>query len=378
MSMSSANYLQLPHFDNSAFPHTSLSENMKEGAITLPVKSGDGFSTDYFATVGILGTEGAEAVLLSGSPIGNSLMIPSGIQHDHKANAPIAETPYDQLEVYRAAGATEPADASFALLATVSIDFEAMETLYEDLTPVATGWYKWKYKNSYSGAVSDLSGRAVQSSTDVLYASPAEVLRDLEQSKDADLVKEIIETICDLIDSECQRGGRLYYRSVTEVHDMENERYSYFPNNTPISADYDITVEYRDSSDAWTADTRDAWAKDNFIKFDKCFLANRNNALRFTFTAGFFSSDNIPKMLNMYTRKLAREMYLGYKTTAQDNIKSKKVGNYAVTYKDDVDLDVFKTKIANSQIVQKYGVDMVYGAIRSTFREVSDNQSIYI
>lgn len=370
------NYLEIPHFDLSPFAYTQTSSEVASGATTLPVESVSGFSSTKFALVGILGSEKAEKGYINAAPVSPNIVVASGLTKSHRKGAPVTLMPYDQIEIYRATGETEPSDDDFdTLLDTINADLEQVITLYEDSSAPANAWYKVKYKNSATGDLSSFRSGTLQTSTDILYASPAEVMCDLGIGKDAFVIREIIESICDLIDAECQRGGRLYNRTVTEVHDMEKNRYKYFVSNTPLVA---ITkLEYKDGTGAWKTDTRNKYAYDQHVEFDYPYLADRRQALRFTLTVGQFESDQIPKMLNMYVRRLARQAYQEVKTKYRQDIKKKKIGDYEVQYADNVDLDVYKSQIEDSQVAKHFGLDVVFGMAEGKFRRASELDNVY-
>lgn len=365
--------LSLPHFDTVSYARSRLTHGLDQGETAAPVESTDGFSSGNFCVIGVLGREKTECMKM-GTPAGGALVLPSGVQYGHQTGDPVFETPYDAIAVFRATGSTEPSDDSFELLGAIPADFEAIYTQYEDTSPPANAWYKWKYKNTASGALSSLSSRAIQADTDVLYASPQEVLADLGIGGDAEKVRAILKSVCDLIDAECERGGRLYYKTVTEVLDMELDNYVYQLKQHPVVSV--STLEYRDSSGAWTADTRTVHTYDRHIELDTPFHANRRKGIRVTYTAGFFDADNIPAFLNMFVRDLACQMYLQKQAKRDPTVSSKKLGNAAWTYRD-VDVNAFYDQIAKSQVVQKYGIDFAFGGLEGKFKVAHDADLIF-
>lgn len=155
---------------------TWLASNVAANAITSTVENTQGFATDTFVVFGSPGAERAEIVRLTGVTAPSTLAHSPGPVFAHSANEFITQTRFDKIEVYRAT--TEA--GSYSLVATIDIDIDWYETVYEDVNGDTTSWYKIRYKNSIDDEVSEYSN-AVQGSgytEESLYSMQEEAMEE--------------------------------------------------------------------------------------------------------------------------------------------------------------------------------------------------------
>jgi len=186
----------------------------------------------------------------------------------------------------------------------------------------------------------------------------------------------LAEAISDVIDDECNRGGRLYYRQATEFFDVEHNQKRFFPKNTPVISAFG---HYIRNDDEYTELDTQLFVYPEYIELeyplyansqrniyigDEYFFQRINKGLKTILDVGFFEETAIPAGLNMLARDLAIKSFKQSREIVEGGIKSKKIGNYAVTYKDRSAIeDESKTSLQNSpmySVLKKYQKALIY------------------
>lgn len=214
------------------------------------------------------------------------------------------------------------------------------------------------------------------------YATLTQLKSDLgitDSSADT-ILQTLANAISDLIDEECGRKGRLYYRYVSEFLDVKERKTKYFPEETPVVLVSGHALKNA-STGLYEADTRDAEAYGDYVEFITPFYGNnydiftvgpvsKMKALRLDIKVGFFEEGETPADLNMLTRTLVKDQYGKYLRSASEgskDVQSKKIGGYSVTYAKDSDAsadaeETLKTSGLYS-CLRKYRRSLEYGTI---------------
>lgn len=172
--------LKLTNFDSSnIIDQTQLTASIAAGVSSLPVQNTSNFITNGFV---LLGTKGSnETELLQAGTVTTSTAIPttSNTKLPHNQYDPVYALFGDQLRIYRAQDAglgQQPADTSFSLLDTVSIDADSALTTYNDSSGGGNYWYKYTHFNSFSSSETALSSStAVRGNFTVNYCTIDEI-----------------------------------------------------------------------------------------------------------------------------------------------------------------------------------------------------------
>lgn len=147
--------LQLVHPDIQSNQSTYLIKQANAGGTVLDVADTAGFSKGDFVLIGNYGLETTEIAQISTTvdPTNTQVTLQSALKFSHSTNSRITVIDYNQIEVYRA----ETQFGTYTLLATIPIAVDEEKTTYKDDTGDLDKWYKIRYKNSISGAVSTYS-----------------------------------------------------------------------------------------------------------------------------------------------------------------------------------------------------------------------------
>lgn len=141
---------------------TYLDEASLAGVTSLTVRSTQGIGADDIGYVGYQGDEQTEKFTVPNPATGldeTSLPLSGATDYPHAALADVVVVRGDQGKIYRApaVGNAQPADNAFVELATIDLDPDNLETLYEDAGGSTAFWYKVTYVNSETDAETPLS-----------------------------------------------------------------------------------------------------------------------------------------------------------------------------------------------------------------------------
>ena len=131
---------------------TELSADVAAAATTFTVKNASGLvDTDTDEDILVIGPPGHEACeKRTIDTISGSTITVAALSFAHKKYTKVASLRGDQIKIYRAANVdgTKPADASFSLLTTVTIEVDQHYTEYKDATGGSDYWYKQTFYHS--------------------------------------------------------------------------------------------------------------------------------------------------------------------------------------------------------------------------------------
>ncbi len=120
---------------------------------TSLVENNDGFAENTISIFGKLGEEKSELVTVTSVTGNDTIGHTAGLIFSHPARTPIYITAFDQVEVYSATAE----GGVYSLLTTITIDVDEPYTVYNDTAGDQNTWYKVRYKNSITDAVSDFT-----------------------------------------------------------------------------------------------------------------------------------------------------------------------------------------------------------------------------
>ncbi len=155
---------------------TRLSSDVAASASSSTVENNDGFATNDYVVFGKPGEELTEIVKLTSTTGNTTLGHTTGPVFAHSARTPTSQIKYNQVKIYSATSET----GTYSLLATIDLDIDEKETIYDDTTGDSSTWYKVKYYNETTTALSDFSS-AVQATgytEQSLYSMQSEILED--------------------------------------------------------------------------------------------------------------------------------------------------------------------------------------------------------
>jgi hypothetical protein len=128
---------------------TELDADAAIGATNLVLKNNQGLANTDFVLLGNPGADGSELVTLSAVNADQKQVTASATKLKHLQNERATKLYGSQAKIYRAPNTTglEPADGSFTLLATITLEPDQPSTTYVDAAGGDGYWYKFTYYN---------------------------------------------------------------------------------------------------------------------------------------------------------------------------------------------------------------------------------------
>lgn len=144
---------------------TLLTADIAAGVNSLPVSNTNDFAAGA-VLIGDPGSGNSELATANAIAVANAIPLSAITKLGHNFNEPVLMLYGSQIKVYSAAdvsgNGTQPPDANFALLATLSIDASKAQTSYTNNADNGGTWYKFTYYNG-STETSRATQNAVQS-----------------------------------------------------------------------------------------------------------------------------------------------------------------------------------------------------------------------
>jgi len=174
--------IDIDNFDsNNIVAQTQLSSDLTSTSVTtLPVNNSSGMSSGYII-IGALGSSTSEMLIASAAPTSTSITTSSGTLLQHNFNDPVTLLFGNQINVYRAndvaGNGTQPPDANFNKISTVTITANRPFTAYTDASGTAGQWYKFTYYDSTSTGETLLSDSVAVQAGAVHYVSLDQIRR---------------------------------------------------------------------------------------------------------------------------------------------------------------------------------------------------------
>lgn len=141
--------------DTKFLERTFLSADHNEGVSDLNVKNNDRFAASQRVLIGGIGTERSEIATTDGVTPEEAVSLTGPTKFAHNADDPLYVLEYDQIEFHRA----NSENGAYVLVQTVAIDTDnfGKTTDYDDTSGTSSHWYKIRYKNSVTNAVSEFA-----------------------------------------------------------------------------------------------------------------------------------------------------------------------------------------------------------------------------
>lgn len=143
--------LRITNPDISKNERTLLTAQYTSGT-SLSVQNTDGWADNDIAVVGEPGNEKTEATDLTATPPDSTTLTVSALNFTHNKDTIVYRSKYDQVEI-----SSKPAAGSYSVLATIDLQWDNLETLYDDTAGLTTDTYKFRFKNSASSTYSSYS-----------------------------------------------------------------------------------------------------------------------------------------------------------------------------------------------------------------------------
>ena len=167
---------------------TRLSADVAASATSSTVENNTGFATNDYVVFGTLGEELTEIVLLTSTTGTTTLGHTTGPVFAHSARTPVAQIKYNQAKIYT----SDAEDGTYTLLYTVDLTLDQDSTVKDDTTGTTATWYKLKYYNSTTTAISSYTV-AVQGTgytDDSLFSMTEEVVEAFGDAGGKDITKD--------------------------------------------------------------------------------------------------------------------------------------------------------------------------------------------
>lgn len=183
---------------------TRLTANTAASDTSSAVENNDGFANNDYVVFGKIGEEKTEVVKLSGVTGNAQIDHTTGPVFDHSARTKVSQIKYNQVKIYSAT--TE--DGTYSLVTTIDLDLDKAQTIYDDTSGTSSTWYKVKYYNETTTALSS-------------YSSPVQATGFTFQSLRS-MVDEVLEEFGDPDSEEINRNKvRTYLRAGVRKLTME-------------------------------------------------------------------------------------------------------------------------------------------------------------
>lgn len=129
-------------------PNTRLSDDVAASATTSTVDNNDDFASTDKVVFGKYGQEKTEIVTLTSTTGNTTLGHTTGPVFAHSARDPISKTLYNQAQIYTSTSQT----GTYAVLATVTLNFQKEKTIYNASAQTTGTWFKVKYYDGSSSS----------------------------------------------------------------------------------------------------------------------------------------------------------------------------------------------------------------------------------
>ena len=250
---------------------TRLSADVAASASSSTVENNAGFGADDYTVFGKPGEELTEIVILTSTTGTTTLGHTTGPIFAHSARTPVAQIKYNQANVYTSTSE----DGTYALLTTVDLTLDQDSTVYDDTTGTTATWYKIKYYNETSTALSSYSV-AVQGTgytEDSLYAMTEEVMEEFGDAGGKDITK-------DEVYRHLRAGAR---RLTNELYKLYPDYFKAYTTITPNGTGLDplpsrflglIRVDINDSGTTATDAHKTQYITESFGEPDTSYYAS--------------------------------------------------------------------------------------------------------
>jgi len=173
---------------------TRLSADVAASATSSTVENYQGFTTNDYVVFGKLGEENTEIVLLTSVTANVTLGHTTGPVFAHSARTPATEIKYNQAKIYSDTASTGDFTT---LVATVDLTPDEDYTVYDHTAGTSATWYKVKYYNETTEAISSFSDpvEGVGYTETSLYSMTDEILEDFGDPDSKEVSRKRVRTV---------------------------------------------------------------------------------------------------------------------------------------------------------------------------------------
>ncbi len=153
---------------------TFVSTDAASGVSSFAVDNGTKFAVGQYLLAGMFGGEKSEIVRIHAStvPTASLITLTGADSFPHSRGERIAFIPYNQIIIEK----STDGGANYSTLTTLDIRASSPETYYNDTTGTSTDYYRAKFSNSASAAVSQVSDGII--GTGYVDGTAGQVIRD--------------------------------------------------------------------------------------------------------------------------------------------------------------------------------------------------------
>lgn len=200
---------------------TYLANSYTAGATSIEGKNNNRFVANDRIMIGEMGQEKTEVVTVSSVNANGTTIVIGATVFDHAANAPIYKLRFDQVKFYR----STDAGVNYSVIATEALDVDnaSLETIYDDVSGLATYLYKMTVYHSISAVESDY--------TDVIGGT------GWRREQVGSIIDEILQEVSDPREQNISRGELLgYFNDVNdELLTNVSKPYDFLHTRTTLS-----------------------------------------------------------------------------------------------------------------------------------------------
>lgn len=199
-----------------------LANPYSAGVTSIEIKNNDRYVANDRIMIGEMGQEKTEIVTVSSVNANGTTVVIGATVFDHAANAPVFKLRFDQAKFYRS---TTTEDGPYTLIATEPLDVDNanLETLYDDVTGLASYFYKMSVYHSISAVESAYS--------DIIGGT------GWRREQVGNIVDEILQEVSDPQEQNITRGELLgYFNDVNdELLTNVSKPYDFLHTRTTLS-----------------------------------------------------------------------------------------------------------------------------------------------
>ena len=218
---------------DSFLERSAVSSRAVSGSSALTILNTSNITAFDFLIIRQVGDEESELVQVQSVSAPSTLTLTSTISRDHNVGTKIYTTPYNQLEISRKTSVS----ADYEVLATISLQPDKIETIYEYAQGQLTDFYKARFKNSYTGQYSDYSSDIAGSGFNrrTVKTIVSTVLRRLNDQngskhKRSEVVEDVSYAVEDIHNQMIQSSSE-YLRVVLELPTKKYQHEYTLPDN---------------------------------------------------------------------------------------------------------------------------------------------------
>ena len=212
---------------------TRLSSDVAASATSSTVENNTGFATNDYTVFGNPGEELTEIVKLTSTTGTTTLGHTTGPVFAHAARTQVSQIKYNQAKIYT----SDAEGGTYTLLATADLTLDQDATVYDDTTGTSATWYKIKYYNETTTALSSYSVAVLGTgyTDDSLFSLTEEVMQEFGDEGGKDISKDIVH-------KHLRAGVR---RVTTELFKVYPDYFKAYTTQALTASDYDYSLPTR-------------------------------------------------------------------------------------------------------------------------------------